>query len=455
MSNFFSKKVDGRGIAFFAFILAAVLLAVCVFLKFENTRVVETLESSYTRSFYDLVEYMDDTETLLAKVQISNSSDYAAKTLGDIWRKADLAQSSLSQIPITHISLEKVVQFLNQLSDYSYTLSQGLVDGKALSDDEFRNIKDYYERCKNMNQTLNQLITDMASGSISWEELTRIEQDSFFAQEVSNLSQDSFSSIEENMQDYEGLIYDGPFSEHMTSVEPLGLSDEQYTMEQATEKIYEFVDKSAIKSIVYSEITEATIPVYSFEVTLQDNSKMYVDVTIQGGEVLWCMSNKTVTEEKITIDEAKEAARNFLEGHGISDMQDTYYISENAMATINFAYSDGNIICYPDLIKVKVSLEDGTILGMEAQSYYSSHAKRTYTMPKVSMEEARKKINPNLDIYYEGLALIPTDWRSEILTYEFKGKVEENDFIVYINVETGKEEKIYMIVDTPNGVLTV
>lgn len=455
MSGFFSKKIEGRGSAFLAFVLVAVLVAVCIFLKVENNRVIETMESSYTRSFYDLVEYMDDTETLLAKVQISNSPDYAAKTLSDIWRKADLAQSSLAQIPITHISLEKVVQFLNQLSDYSYTLSQGLVEGKTLSDEEFENIKNYYERCKNMNRTLNQLITDMASGSISWEELTKSDEDSFLAQEVSNVSQDSFSSIEENMQDYEGLIYDGPFSEHMTSVEPLGLGDEQYTAEQATEKIYEFVDKAMIKSIVYNEITEATIPVYSFEVTMQDNSQMYIDVTIQGGEVLWCMSNKTVTEERIAIDEAKEAARNFLESHGIHSMQDTYYISENAMATINFAYSDGDIICYPDLIKVKVSLEDGTILGMEAQSYYSSHTERTYATPKVSMEEARKEINPNVDIYYEGLALIPTDWRSEILTYEFKGKVEENDFIVYINVETGKEEKIYMIVDTPNGVLTV
>ncbi|MBQ8299351.1 MAG: germination protein YpeB [Clostridia bacterium] len=455
MLDFFSKKIEGRGGAFLAFVLAAVLVAICVFLKIENNRVVETLESSYTKSFYDLVEYMDDTETLLAKVQISNSPDYAAKTLSDIWRKADLAQSSLAQIPITHISLEKVVQFLNQLSDYSYTLSQGLVDGKTLTDEEFENIKNYYERCKNMNQTLNQLINDMASGSISWEELTKSDDDAFLAQEVSNVSQDSFSSIEENMQDYEGLIYDGPFSEHMTSVEPLGLGTEKYTVEQATEKIYEFVDKSTIKEIVYNEVTEATIPVYSFEVTLIDNSQMYIDVTIQGGEVLWCMSNRTVTQEKITIDEAKDAAKKFLESHEIYDMQDTYYISENAMATINFAYVDGDIVCYSDLIKVKVSLEDGTILGMEAQSYYSSHTQRTYNLPKVSMEEARKRINPDVDIYYEGLALIPTDWRSEILTYEFKGKVEENDFIVYINVETGKEEKIYMIVDTPNGVLTV
>ena len=71
------------------------------------------------------------------------------------------------------------------------------------------------------------------------------------------------------------------------------------------------------------------------------------------------------------------------------------------------------------------------------------------------VEEAKKKINSKVDIYYEGLALIPTDWRTEVLTYEFKGRVGENDFIVYVNAETGREEKIFMIINTPNGILTV
>jgi germination protein YpeB len=92
---------------------------------------------------------------------------------------------------------------------------------------------------------------------------------------------------------------------------------------------------------------------------------------------------------------------------------------------------------------------------MEAQSYYSSHIERKYKKSKIGLEDAREKINSNVDIYYEGLALIPTDWKTEILTYEFKGRVNENDFIVYINAETGREEKIFMIVNTPNGILTV
>jgi germination protein YpeB len=242
--NTMNKVMEGKSGIIAGIILVVILGGVCIYFANEKQEVVEILESSYTRSFYDLIEYMDNVETLLAKVQISNSSEYAAKTLTDIWRKADLAQSSLAQIPITHMTLEKVVQFLNQLSDYSYTLSQSLIDKDKLSDEELSNLQNYYERAKTINQTLSELIIDLNAGNISWKELTREENTNFLAQEVSNVSQDSFGGIEENMQDYEGLIYDGPFSEHMTSPTPKGLGEGQYTAEMAEEVFYEFVNRN-------------------------------------------------------------------------------------------------------------------------------------------------------------------------------------------------------------------
>ena len=71
------------------------------------------------------------------------------------------------------------------------------------------------------------------------------------------------------------------------------------------------------------------------------------------------------------------------------------------------------------------------------------------------MEEAKAKLNPKLEILSEGKAIIPTDFQTELTTYEFKGKIGENNFIVYVNVENGKEEKIFMILDTPGGTLAI
>ena len=63
-------------------------------------------------------------------------------------------------------------------------------------------------------------------------------------------------------------------------------------------------------------------------------------------------------------------------------------------------------------------------------------------------------MNRDLQISSEGLAIIPTEFQTEILCYEFKGKVDDKEFLVYINAENGREEDILIIINTPNGTLT-
>ena len=72
-----------------------------------------------------------------------------------------------------------------------------------------------------------------------------------------------------------------------------------------------------------------------------------------------------------------------------------------------------------------------------------------------NIDEARAKINANMQIVSEQIAIIPTNFQTEIETYEFQGRVDENTFLVYISTETGKEEKIFMVIDTPGGELAI
>ena len=52
-------------------------------------------------------------------------------------------------------------------------------------------------------------------------------------------------------------------------------------------------------------------------------------------------------------------------------------------------------------------------------------------------------------------------WRSsphgshERLTYEFKAKMDGEDFLVYINALTGEEERIFKLLHTPGGTLVL
>ena len=164
--------------------------------------------------------------------------------------------------------------------------------------------------------------------------------------------------------------------------------------------------------------------------------------------------NRDVSAEILSQEEADKKAKEYLEQHGFKNMKETYYLKESGIVTINYAYVQDDVIMYPDLIKVKVALDDGEILGIETSGYLNSHTKRDIKEPKVTVEEAKKSLNKDLTIESEELTIIPTEWKTEVLCWEFEGNVEGLDFIVYVNAETGEEEDILIITNTPNGTLT-
>ena len=164
--------------------------------------------------------------------------------------------------------------------------------------------------------------------------------------------------------------------------------------------------------------------------------------------------NREVEAEIVSQEEADKKAKEYLEQKGFKNMKETYYLKQSGIVTINYAATQDDVIMYPDLIKVKVALDNGEILGIETTGYLNSHTERKLEEPKVTKEQAKESLNKNLNIESESLAVIPTEWKTEVLCWEFEGNVEGLDFIVYVNAETGKEEDILIITNTPEGTLT-
>ena len=166
-------------------------------------------------------------------------------------------------------------------------------------------------------------------------------------------------------------------------------------------------------------------------------------------------SNRDVNSEIISQEEANVKGKEFLNNHGFMNMKETYYLKQDGIVTINYAYVQNDVVVYSDLIKVKVALDNGEVLGIETTGYLNNHTQRDTSNVKISKESAKKTLNKDLQIASDGLAIIPTEFKTEILCYEFKGKVDDKEFLVYINAENGREEDILIITNTPNGTLTM
>lgn len=420
-------------------------------------------ENDYNMAFFELVDYVQNVETYLAKSLISSTPEHGAETLTHVWREANLAQSYLARLPIGSQELANTSKFLNQVSDYSFTLSRKNIYNEALSQEDLDNLKELHNYSVELENTLNQLSADMNDGRIKWGELTS-KGTSVFATLVSNISKDSFSNLEENFHEYSGLIYDGAFSEHLTSQEKKGLTGENISEEQAKQKAIEFLGQDKIKEINSNGLSENTdMPSYDFSIKLnsekdKDNVAI-LSISQKGGHVVFMSYNRSVEAETISKERANEIGINFLNEKGFPNMKETYYLKESGILTINYAYhqasQNGDVTIYPDLIKLKIALDNGEILGIETTGYLNSHYERNLPQVKISKEEAKQNLNKNLEIKSESLAIIPTQFQTEIFCWEFKGTIDGTEFLVYINAETGKEEDILVIKDTPNGTLTM
>ena len=180
-----------------------------------------------------------------------------------------------------------------------------------------------------------------------------------------------------------------------------------------------------------------------------------ISISKKGGHVIYMNTNREVNAEILSQEEATQKGKEFLENKGFSNMQETYYITQEGITTINYAYMQDDVIAYPDLIKVKVALDNGDILGIETTGYLNNHTERDIHNIQITSEEAKENLNPKLELTSERLAIIPTEWQTEILCYEFTGTVNDKKFLVYINAENGREEDILIVTDTGNGVLTM
>ena len=424
-------------------------------LYFKQKEYRQASENSYNQAFFEVVDYVQNVEVYLAKALISKSPEHGAETLTNVWREANLAQSYLSMLPIESRELENTEKFLNQVSDYSYSLSRKNIYNESLSEEDLNNLKELHGYSVELENTLNQLSADLNEGRFSWGELTK-KGTVAFAKQVDNISKESFSNLEENFHEYSGLIYDGAYSEHLTGIEKKGLIGEDIEEEKAREKVEEFIGKDNIQEIEgLGYIENATIPSYDFLVKNNDSETINISVSKKGGHIISMNSNRDVTVEAISQEEANEKGKQFLEEKGFTNMKETYFLKQEGIVTINYAYVQDDVIMYADLIKVKIALDNGEVLGIETTGYLNNHTTRDLSNIKITKDEAREKINKNLEIQSEGMAMIPTEWQTEILCYEFKGKVENREFLVYINAENGREEDILIITDTPNGTLAM
>lgn len=429
----------------------------------QSRKAVETaLNNKYQRAFYDLTSHVQNVEVLLSKTLVGEETRQDTMLFMNLWQQSDAAKRELAQIPVPDAMMARTMKYLSQVGDYANTLALQTVDGKAKTDEQWQTLKNLYSQASGLNSELHNIERKVADGSLTLSELAA-ESRRGLQKEGPKLANGNFQELDKNMQQFPTLIYDGPFSDHLEKRKAQGLAGSNINNDQARTTALKFIDRQGKVDYVANTAAnqKGNIPSYRVEINarpVRANEKITVGVAHQGGKVLWMLNSRSIGDKKITIKEAGEKAAAFLNSKGFKNMVSTYYEVQNRMAVFNFAARDpgSNVIIYPDLVKVSVALDDGRVVGFEASNYWNSHRDRKLPAPRLTVREARAKLSPRLENTSGGrLALIPLSPDREQLTYEFKGNLGKDVFLIYINASTGREERVLRLVNTTEGVLTI
>ena len=415
------------------------------------------ISANYRHAFAELVSSVSDMDSALQKSLLVTSPCMAGAVCTEVYGKAETAKMALGILPFYSNQLEKTAGFIGKVGDYAFALSRKAARGESFSQEDKDNLRALSETAALLAQNFNSMQSEMGSGLLSLDQYAQtIENfDKSEGEIVPQTLGDGMGTIEQEFPEIPTLIYDGPFSEHLEGVKPLmleGLSElDSSGGRQAAAK---FLGVRAEQVYPTGELN-ADIPSLCYETKINDNA-MSLLVSKQGGIVYEIIGSRAVEQANLSAKEALDAAKKFLERKGYTNMHESYYIINNNVLTANFAYNDNGVVCYPDLIKVGIALDNGSLQSFEATGYLKSHKQREIPQAAVSAESAKSKVPTDINIIGVETTIIPSAGESEILCHEFECEDANGQrFIIYVNAATGEQEKIFILLQDENGTLTI
>lgn len=441
-----NKLIAGLWIFSAIISLVAVAFAIAYFtMQGQNDNYKEQLEYVYERSFYDLVDNVNNIEINLSKLGTSKSDIARKELIAKIISQTNMAQNNLATLPIDSNEIGNTVSFINYVNGYLTSLNQKLGKNKSLNADDLENIENLYNCSQNIKSEVNRYAV-LLEGDYK---IIDNAKDSTY--ELSRFSQ-TFSTLKEPSVDYPELIYDGPFSDSVVNKEVKGLSSAKITQAQADEILKGLKTKIGFESFEYIGESNGKIPTFDYNLNFQNNSHGYIQITQNGGKVLTYSHN---IEEKYMAQDTEKytlTAIEFAKNMGYENMVGVWCEKAQNTAYVNLVYDLDGIAVYPDMIKVKFT-NDYEVCGFEASTYFYNHIERTAHTPKLTLEKAKENLPSDIFITQNRLVIIPGEYVGELYAYEFECEKNQNTFFIYINADTGEQENILRVIQTENGEL--
>ncbi|HUC92368.1 MAG TPA: germination protein YpeB [Paenibacillus sp.] len=413
----------------------------------EKNSVLLKAENQYQRAFHDLSYHMDKLNEQLGNTLAVNSTSqsYHRKGLVNVWRITSEAQNEINQLPLTLLPFSTTEEFLSKIANFSYRTSVRDLTKQPLTDKEYATLKTLYKNSQEISADLRKMQAKVLQDNLRW-----MDVELALASERTpsdNTIIDGFKTMEKKVSEYPELDWGPSVSALYEKRTPRMLTGDKLEPQEIARKTAKFLglrDSGAVKVTENAKGTEYES--YSATVAAGNGRNIQMDFTKQGGKLIWFMDPRdTGKSRNVSAREAEEEARRFLASRGYPDMEAISYDDADNSLNITYASVHGGVVVYPEKLTVKVALDNGQVVGLQAADFVYERHDRKLPKPRISEKEARKLLNPSFRTTGMRLSLIENELREEVLCYEFRGSINGGDYRIFVNADTGIEEKIERI----------
>lgn len=408
----------------------------------EKNSILIKAENQYQRAFHDLTYHVEQLHQQLGNTLAVNSTSqgFHRKGLVNVWRLTSQAQNEINQLPLTLLPFNEAGDFLSRISNFAYKTSVRDLSKQPLTPDEFKTMKTLYANSEQISKDLAAMQEKVLSNRLRWMDV-EVALASAKANDT-NIIIDGFKTVDKKVSEYPEINW-GPSVSSMyqkRTVKMLG--GKMVTADEIKKNAAKFSDSPNAEIRVVENAKGTEYATYSASVMDGKKNKLEMDFTQQGGLLIRYMNPRDIGEKTVDLEKAKASADKFLDKHGFNNMKAVSYDTHGNTGSLTYVSLQSGVLIYPDKLTVKVALDKGETVGLQANDYIYEHHERKLPNPTITQAEASKALNPEMKVKSEQLALIKNDLGEEVLCYEFTGKINGSLYRVYINSESGLEESI-------------
>ncbi|ALC81436.1 MULTISPECIES: germination protein YpeB [Bacillus] len=410
----------------------------------EKDAVLLHAENNYQRAFHDLAYDMDQLHDKIGTSLAMNSKENLSPELTEVWKLASEAHSSVSQLPLTLMPFNKTEEFLSNIGNFSYQTAVRDLAKEPLNDKEYNTLKQLYSNAQDVQNELRNVQHLVIDNNLRWMDVELALASG--EKQGDNTIIDGLKTIEKNADSFAET--DTSNDNTTTKQREKGfqhLKGDQISESDAKKIAQKFAPDQNSDFTIAKSGNKTNRDVYSLSMNDEKHgTNIYMDVTQKGGYPVYLIQNREVKDQKLSLNDGSNKALKFLKDNGYEATDFVLDESEqyDNIGIFSYVPVENDVLLYPDTVRMKVALDNGEIVGFSARDFLTNHRKRNLPKPKLSLEEAKKKVSGNVQIQDNRLAIITNQMSDEVLCYEFFGTIDNDTYRMFINANTGIEEKV-------------